>query len=60
MYATQAEKKARPMPPTPMPSTVQAFNGQALTKAQLTDPHTTKPVIINCAQVIFGAKLGMS
>jgi hypothetical protein len=42
-----------------MPSSAQAFNGQVLTETQLTDPHTTKPVIINSAQVIFGAKLGM-
>jgi hypothetical protein len=59
MYATQARKKAYLMPPTPALSTVQAFNGQVLTKVQLTDPHTTKLVIINSAQVIFGTKLGM-
>jgi hypothetical protein len=59
-YAAQAAKKARPVPPpNPAPSTGQAFNGQALTEAQLTDPRTTKPVIINSAQVIFGTKLGM-
>jgi hypothetical protein len=47
------------LPPNPTPSTAQAFNGQVLTKVQLTDPRTTKPVIINSTQVIFGAKLEM-
>jgi hypothetical protein len=47
------------MPPTPTLSTVQAFNGQALTEVQLTDSCTTKLVIINSAHVIFSAKLGM-
>jgi hypothetical protein len=59
-YVAQAAKKAHPAPPpNPTSSTVQAFNGQALTEAQLTYPCTTKPVIINSAQVIFRAKLGM-
>ena len=59
-YAAQVAKKARPAtPPNPMPSTVQAFNSQALTEAQLTDLRTTKPVIINSAQVIFRTKLRM-
>jgi hypothetical protein len=55
----QATKKVCPMPPTSAPSTAQAFNGQALTEAQLTDPCTTKLVIMNSASVIFGTKLGM-
>jgi hypothetical protein len=59
LYTQQAAKKAKPTPPQPAPSTAQAFNGQALTEAQLTDPRTTKPVIINSAQVIFGTQLGM-
>jgi len=59
MYITQAKKKAHPMLPTPVPLTAQAFNGQALTEVQLTDPYTTKLIIINSAQVIFSAKLGM-
>ena len=32
----------------------QAFNGAPLTEALLTDPKTTKPVIINNAKVVFG------
>jgi hypothetical protein len=58
-YAQQAAKKAKLTPPQPTPSTAQAFNGQALTEAQLTDPRTTKPVIVNSAQIIFGTRLGM-
>jgi hypothetical protein len=59
LYVQQAAKKAKPTPPTPTPSMAQAFNGQALTEAQLTDPRTTKPVIINSAQVLFSTRLGM-
>jgi hypothetical protein len=57
----QAAKKPKlsPMPALPTPTTTQAFNGQVLTEAQLTDPRTTKLVIINSAQVIFGTRLGI-
>ena len=39
---------------TQTPGLTQAFNGAPLTEALLTDPKTTKPVIINNAKVVFG------
>jgi hypothetical protein len=39
---------------TQTPGSTQAFNGTPLMEALLTDPKTTKPVIINNAKVVFG------